>query len=713
MLPCISMLHRGLLRPRRIALRMAAAVGCAVTAGACGFDFTLGYNPPPPPPPPPDLGAPEVVDASLFFPPEDLRPLPSVDSRISFPCLEGQPGCHRVSFGPLYSRFPVQSDPMKDQMVESVGVERDINGWLTLGYWPNTFAYQWVPNTHDLGDAGTVSKLDIKTVREVARYPSVTCYSLKTGSTFPCDGNNGCCSMDDWPRYQARTNKMPQPVHAPVQRSANSPSRTSVDFNGDLVVANDAPGGQASVTKITADLSQCIDRNHNLKIDTSSDTNGDGSIEVDCNGDGQPDDMASVKGKPCSNNLKQEYYGIDDECVLWTTNVFTPGARARAVGFADGDGGYSDVWVGSFARGTFVRIDGLTGQQKETSQLPQDCSDSGNGPNGMVIDASGIAWAPQQGAGKLCFFDTRKAVNTGVVRDPQWGPMEADGVTADRDQNIWVGQSVARYTPDRVNGFANLGKGVWTRMDGVTGTRIAADSRSANAYFVYSCLGNGVLQIPASTLKVMKADRTEPNPGWPVIQMPCRGVSLDLDQNVWGLDAQLSTRAFVDKAGAITQPKVNALPMGNNRCPAGDSCAARGADPYSDLTGFKLRNFGRTAGTYRLMITNSCVDGVTDWQVIAWGSDLPADTSLTVRAKSGNFGAFHDQGWAAAQWTPDFSVSPAVLRDVLSPNWDPQDPHDEPAASSLMVEFTFKNPSQNYGLRLKSLHVTYRCPDGP
>ena len=138
----------------------------------------------------------------------------------------------------------------------------------------------------------------------MARYLSYTCYSLRTGSTGQCDGSNGCCSLDDWNRYQARNNKMPEPAHQAVQRTMNSPSRTGVDWNGDLFVANRAFGGQSSVTRIANDFARCVDRNKNGKIDTSSDTNGNGSIETDCNGDGQLDDINSVKGSPCLNGLK-------------------------------------------------------------------------------------------------------------------------------------------------------------------------------------------------------------------------------------------------------------------------------------------------------------------------------------------------------------------------------------------------------------------------
>src|SRR5262249_342200 len=158
----------------------------------------------------------------------------------------------------------------------------------------------------------------------------------------------------------------------------------------------------------------------------------------------------------------------------------------------------------------FRRIDGVSGKAKESVMLPPGCNS--NGSWGAVVDASGIAWVTPNGPGKLCYFSTLKAGVTGTVRDPQWGAMKGDGIALDRDQNLWVGLDVARYTPDRSNGTVNLGNGWWAHMGGINGFRIATDSRSAQSYYAWSCTGNGVVQIPASSIKVMKSDQQVMNP---------------------------------------------------------------------------------------------------------------------------------------------------------------------------------------------------------
>ena len=549
------------------------------------------------------------------------------------PCgdVPADPNCYSTSFGPPGGQFPLQSDPMKDPLAKDNGVNRDLNGWLKLDSTHTIFNYLWIANYTDLAGAGSASKIDSKTIREVARYRTVTCYSLKTGSTQQCDGTNGCCSIDDWNRYNARKNKMPEPGHQQVQMGNNAPSRTSVDFNGDLFIANRAFGGQSSVTKIANDISQCVDRNKNGRIDTSADTNGNGFIETDCNGDGQADNFAGLQGKPCMNGLKPEFYGEDDECILWTSNTFGANAVGRPLGLGSGDSGASDAWAGAFNGGQFVRIDGITGKDKA------DTPAIGNSPYGLAVDASGIAWATPLGGGSLCYFDAKKPSMVGCAR----GQAVGYGITLDRDQNVWVGSGVARYTPDRSNGWNNLGQGWWTRAGNLSGIGIAADSRNANDYFVYSCSGGTVTQIPASSpaWKPLKMDQTIQNPGWPTIQMPCRGVGVDSDQNVWGISMGMSTRALLDKNGGITQPKVNQAPLGMNKCPAGDQCPNMQAYTYSDFTGFGLRNFTRPTGTYQMLV-KGCTDGVggppidTQWFTINWDADVPPNTSLSVHAKA-------------------------------------------------------------------------------
>ena len=380
--------------------------------------------------------------------------------------------------------------------------------------------------------------------------------------------------------------------------------------------------------------------------------------------------------------------------------------------------GGSDVWAGSFAFGTFVGIDGTTGKCKADAQLPGACTTGGIGPYGLTVDASGIGWTVSQGIGKLCYFDTRKPASTGVARDPLWGPVDGDGIAMDRDQNVWIGGAVARYVPDRSNGFKNLGNGWWTRAGSMRGLGIAADSRSAKDYFVYSCAGSEVVQIPASSpvWKPMKMDQTIQNPGWPVIRMPCYGVGVDSGQNVWGVDMALSTRALVDKSGAVSQPAVNGQPLGNNKCPRGDSCPNAGAEAYSDFTGFGLRNFTAPSGTFSMVVpgckdpkTGEQVD--TEWITLMWDADVPPNTTLGVQARSSSAASIKDAAWLLAIPTAGLNTSPAQLQGVLVPNLPAGSPKGTHVGDQyLLVDFQFKTMNGSASPRLKAFSASFRCP---
>ena len=616
-------------------------------------------------------------------------------------CFDWDPGCVTAPIGPP---FPLQGDPQKDANERDEGLRRDPKGGLLLANTRSNFNYAWIANAQQ----GSVSKMDSRTVREIARYPTTTCYSLKTGSTAQCDGTKGCCSIDDWSRYEARKSKQQQPGHQAVQTASNSPSRTAIDYNGDLFISNRAFGGQSSVTRIANDPGDCIDRNHNGRIDTSSDTSGDGWIEIDCNGDGAPDDLAGVQQKPCNNGLVQEYYGQDDECVLWTSNTFAPGGIGRSIGLGPGDvnSSHSDAWAGSYTNGAFVRIDGKTGLDKDDTRVD-------NQPYGVAIDASGIAWSGPLGGPLLCYFDTKNPSDTGCARTPVGFSVSGYGITLDRDQNVWLGSGVMRYSPDRTNGFKNLGNGFWTKIQGANGIGIAADSRSQNDYFVWSCSNSFVLGIPASKIPMPGRNGqpavdffVQPN-NWPIINMPCYGVGVDADQNIWGVDASTSTRAVIDNRGNVTQPKVNAQPKGNNKCPAGDSCPNAGAYTYSDFTGFGLRNFTLPRGTWSLVVPG-CVDVQgqplkTQWTGVYWEADTPPNTGVHVHARSGA-GPPVDGSWGT--WTPEATDSPIDLRaSGLSPNLP-----DNEADAWLQIEVTLVTTDAKVTPTLKSLKTSYRCP---
>jgi hypothetical protein len=386
----------------------------------------------------------------------------------------------------------------------------------------------------------------------------------------------------------------------------------------------------------------------------------------------------------------------------------------RPLGLAGGDNGSTFAWAGGYNNGIFVKINGSTGLAEDHAQLPGGCS-----PYGLAVDASGYGWATNLGAG-LCYFNTK---NTSEVGKTMTTKGSGYGITLDRDQNIWVGSSVARYSPDRTNGFKNLGAGWWTTLaNPLGGAGIAADSRTLNEYYVWSCNSGTVTGFRADAKAIpknVKADQTVPVMTQIIQNISCHGVGVDSDHNIWGIGNDgVATRALVNKAAMITQPVRN-NPMGNNKCPAGDKCEIRqDSYTYSDFTGFGLRNFTRPTGTYQMLV-KGCTDGVggppidTQWFTVNWDADVPPNTSLAVHAKAADSSNLSDPSWIGKQWTQDFQASPASLQGTLNPNLSPDDPNAVVHDSWLLIEFVFKTQAQNSSPKLKSFNVGFKCAVPP
>lgn len=628
--------------------------------------------------------------------------------------------CSKTTYGPPSSSFPLQSDPAPDPNQDDNGVNRDDDGNLILDSSHSSFDYLWIANSEDWG-RGTVSKIDAKTVKEVARYFSVTCFSRPNGGTANCDASGaGCCSLDDYQSYVNRTAGQPAPAPQPVNLTSNSPSRTAVDIDGSLWVANRAFSLQSSVSKIANDTSQCIDRNHNGVIDTSEDANQNGVIETDCNGDHQPDNYSTV----CTAGRLKEFYGVDDECILFTTNTNATAKTGRPLALGPGvtPTSPSDAWAGTYDDGKFFRIDGTSGLIVAHVQLPSGCN-----PYGAVVDAAGILWAPNLNDKGLCYLDAVGATHqVGYVNDlTQVHPTRGGyGIAIDRDQNIWLGgwttRSVYRYHPNRTS-FSTLGDGTYTTFSqpgvGANGGSsignsrgIAVDNRATNQFWVWGAFDGGwIAKINPLAMAPDVVDNSV-NAG----SMPAKrvagsstiGVGVDREQNIWGISytGSVATRIPVDASGTMSTPSIPLNPpLG---CPAGDTCTLKDNSDttpfpytYSDFTGFGLRNFTNPHGYYSVVIPGCGKQGTT-WLRIDVRAEVPANTTLTVKARAGDTAA-PDSSWGT--WTHPFDPPSADLMTgtPLVPNGD--------GSGYLQVQFDLGNTDRLSTPKLKGFDVFYVC----
>lgn len=332
------------------------------------------------------------------------------------------------------------------------GVNHDeVNDQLQLNKQATTFPVMWIANAGE----DTVSKIDTKTGKELARYRT-------------------------WfgPSW-----------HSPWDGPA--PSRTSVDLDGNAYVANrHFDGKPASVVKILADGG--IDRNGNGVIDTATDTNGNGVIDtveilpmVDSNGNGMVD--ASE---------------INDERIAWIVQVGPPNGLGRSLAI-DTDG---NLWLGLFNARVYYKLSSADG-----SILAGPIDVSPNTPYGALVDKNGILWGASLD-GTLLKLDTNTNTKLNVYSHPhgdygialgndrvymacftgcsyiEFNPATGTfslpakvwyttlGIAVDADGNIVVGKSNGGVTKFRPDGSIIWDKGAQPSTTETRGVAIDSDN---------------------------------------------------------------------------------------------------------------------------------------------------------------------------------------------------------------------------------------------
>jgi hypothetical protein len=705
-------------------------------------------------------------------------------------CGDTDPSCTVTCLGPTCNppkMFPLPSDSPPNPNVGADGVGRDPNtGYIILDSTHAAFDFLWIADDLDYG-MGLVSKVNTKPKNppypngqkygEVARYATVTCQSVahdnsgnlvklpgatKEGQIIGCpagtvipgpggktttcpaapaaglcaDGMNGCCAWSNSGPGNAPGG------HQPVNLSQNRPSRTAVDFNGDVWVHNRAhqpTGLQPSVTKIANSLSDCVDRNGNGKIETSSDVNGDGIISTDCNDDNVPDD-GSVTA--CSSGRVQEFWGLDDECILFTVNH----GGATTVGGTQGDWGGrpltlgqgsidfspADAWVGSWCSGDhqctsgtgttggglFYRVDGTTGLIK-TTVVMQPQGGVNAYPYGAAIDQFGILWAPNEGDSHLFYFDTNNTSMQGAVASNQGGGgfygIAIDGYkdqAGNLVQQVWLGNigdsGIYRYRPDRSGGFATLGGGRWARalFPGPTqGRGVGVDNRgelpgASGKSFAWVALDGGAIgrvpiDLPDGPTSMAATDV------FTTTQSGTLGVGVAIDYDIWGInqDSSSATHFSVDLNGNVTNAATpDIVPLDDNlNLPSSIKPLPY---TYSDFTGFGLRNFTNPHGKYT-WIQPGCSTGTmkAKWLKVLWDANTPAGTAITLRVRS----ADDMVGLPTATFFGPYTASPADLSQ-------PPGPLLPNPSGLIQVEFDLTTTDKMSTPALKSFQIISECP---
>ena len=225
-------------------------------------------------------GNPEVCDG------KDNNCNGQVDEGVINACGDCNPSCT----GTLIGRGGTPFDPTS---INASNIAQNPNGDLGLTTQNLNLQYAWIAND----TAGTVSKLDMTSGKEVARY----CQAIKTGVTSFVGGKDPTGAS-----YDTRS----EPTVCAGCGGCNNGSRTAVDVNGNMLIANRAysdSGYVGTYSKIAGNPAACVDVNGDGQIQTSVDKNGDGVIDPNIN-------------LPITT---REYWGELDECILYTRKPIT------------------------------------------------------------------------------------------------------------------------------------------------------------------------------------------------------------------------------------------------------------------------------------------------------------------------------------------------------------------------------------------------------
>ncbi|MEM6994179.1 MAG: hypothetical protein AAF721_26935 [Myxococcota bacterium] len=267
--------------------------------------------------------------------------------------------------------------------------------------------------------------------------------------------------------------------------TSGSPSRTSVNLNGDVAVANRSGG----LTKFNANVENCLDADGSGSVETSS---GAGDI--------LPFD--------------------DEECRAWHTPFSY--TSQRPVAWTSGEWNAAackyeneKVWSTGVLGGVIevILVDGETGMVEDSVMVPE-VAPGGFGFYGGAVDAAGNFWASQLGGGQLI------RVNFSDLSDYDlWtAPYGGYGMT--------VGPSGYVFTCAGQVGRFDPATETWTGMQVGGGGGCMEDA-------------NGILWMANSPLVGVDVETLDVVYSHPLPQY-VHGVSVDFDGSIWGVNMSAS-----------------------------------------------------------------------------------------------------------------------------------------------------------------------------
>ncbi len=460
---------------------------------------------------------------------------------------------------------------------------------ITLGGDTVSLEVIWIANSQQ----GSVSRVDTRTREEEARYYTGPADEA-TGYGFGYGGGD--------------------------THSALNPSRTSVNFWGDVVVGNRNFGGQPSVSKVLG--SGCPDADRDGVVETS--TGRDDLLEWETH-----DDWA-------------------DECIAWHTDVGNASGIARAIAVQERaglDGLMAEyAWIGIYSDMRYYEIDALSGEITGEEANCSPCT-----PYGAAIDRDGVLWSACLSQ-NMCHFDTEDTSDVEVLLMPSGSNY---GITVDQNGDVWLGGTVTRYAPadeewttvpiGACDGFGFGG--------GLYGTGIASDGNGS--IWVGGCSTGSVCRIDSESLECTQI----------MANNGSYGMAVDFDGYVWGIGMGQNNAAVIDPEDESVELVLNDCAGGGGYY-GGTGCLVN-PYTYSDMTGFQLRNATDPFGEYTIAF-EGCGAGATTWTAISFEAETPVGSAIQFSVRThDDLALLGAQPWVVIGTTEPLE-SPAPILDAIA-----------------------------------------------
>lgn len=359
--------------------------------------------------------------------------------------------------------------------------------------------------------------------------------------------------------------------------SGPAPSRTTVDLDGNVYVANrHFDGKPAEVVKVLTD--GFIDRNGNGVIDTSTDADGNcqiGPAEIlpleDSNGNGFIEDSE-----------------IQDERIAWIVQVGTAGGIGRSL-CIDTAG---TIWLGLFSTQEYFRLNPADGSIL-AGPIAANVS-----TYGCLVDSQGRLWSANLGT-TLGELDT--TIPATVATHSHAGLGFNYGIAIGEDK-VYLANSSGRS---------------YTEFDPATGTFSTPATAFVGTLGISVDAAGDIVLGQTTIFKFAPNGNVVWSSGNPQGSGSTRGVVVDANNDIWVVNLSNNN---VSKFNGATGAFEGALPVG--------------VFPYtySDATGFAVRNITTPTGIWTVEQDSGEVG--TTWGQVSWNDDIPAGAMIVVRVRA-------------------------------------------------------------------------------